>query len=165
MKSPGHVCTICQKEKLDQEDWFLMIESPWDDRLKVLQWNDIFATHQGVHAACSPAHVQELVAHWMATGSLAHPFARTNQRPAERLMGRRKPGWAAEMDKLNASGIRQLGELAVHREALNRILLQNPESLVSVLDALVSGLNNGQATEVAVEATEDQEDPTLVCTR
>ena len=32
------------------------------------------------------------------------------------------------------------GELAVHRESLRRLLMENPESLVPVLDALVNAL-------------------------
>jgi hypothetical protein len=163
VKATGPVCTICQREKLDQEDWFLMIENERDDRLRVLQWNDALALHAGVYAACGRAHVQELAAHWIATGSLAHPFAHASQAPGKMMIARRRPAWAAEVDNSSASAIRLLGELAVHREALNRILLQNPQSLVSVLDALVCGLDNSVTVDTTGEEVESQDEGTLVC--
>jgi hypothetical protein len=138
VKPRGWVCTICQKDKQDEDDWFLMIENAWDDRLKVLKWDDEFALQDGVYAACGPAHVQELAAHWMATGSLAHPFAQASEREGTTATSRPWPGWPLEA--ANSADVGLLGELAVHREALNRILMQNPESLVGVLEALVSCL-------------------------
>ena len=69
-------CTICEEEHLGSDGWFLLTENEWMDRLKILAWDDLLATQGGVHCLCSTAHVQELVAHWMATGSLHYPFAR-----------------------------------------------------------------------------------------
>ena len=95
-----------------------------------------------MHAACSPSHVQQLVAHWMATGGLDYPFAHVGAvtAPSAPL-----PEKVFNQDFSPHAGSRVLGELAVHRESLRRLLMENPESLVPVLDALVSALykNNG----------------------
>src|SRR3984957_12302548 len=70
-------CTICGEQKNSAEVWFLLTESHWQDKLKVLQWQDEIAERDGMYGACCPAHVEELVIHWMTTGSLDFPFATT----------------------------------------------------------------------------------------
>ena len=65
------VCTICEQERVGVDGWFMLAENEWLDRLKVLAWNDTLAVREDVHCLCCVAHVQELVAHWMATDSLA----------------------------------------------------------------------------------------------
>ena len=54
----------------------MLTENEWTDRLKILSWNETLAGHQGVLAACGAAHVQQMVVHWMAVGSLEYPLAR-----------------------------------------------------------------------------------------
>ena len=78
-KSRVYTCVICGEEKPDHDSWFLLAENQWEDKLKVLQWNKQLAKSGAL--ACSPAHVEELVIHWMTTGSLDYPFARTSTRP------------------------------------------------------------------------------------
>jgi hypothetical protein len=68
------VCAICGEERLGGSTWFLVAEYRWDDKLKILHWSDYLAAYDGVEAACSTAHVRELVVHWMTTGSLRYPF-------------------------------------------------------------------------------------------
>src|SRR5256885_9879912 len=72
----GAVCAICGEERLGGSTWFLVAEYRWDDKLKILHWSDYLVAYDGVEAACSTAHVRELVVHWMTTGSLRYPFAR-----------------------------------------------------------------------------------------
>jgi hypothetical protein len=149
-------CAICQVEGRDRQSWFLLAENHWEDRLKILQWNDLLAGHDGMYAACSVFHVQQLVAHWMATGSLDYPFARsgaTRKRPFSQGEWGRK----AEATGPNLGGITQLGEIAVHRETLQRVLLENPESLLSILDALVSALDHTGYRQPVGELPEEQE--------
>ena len=69
-------CTICGnfKEEEDQT-WFLMTESCWEDKLNVWKWNQAMAAREAVHSLCSPRHVRELIIHWMTTGCLHYPFA------------------------------------------------------------------------------------------
>jgi len=132
-----HECTICGEACFDNPGWFLILEDRWEDRLRILQWHDGLAGQPGIHLACGAAHVQELVVHWMTTGSLDHPFARSGRRkiPVPRytsLWPRRAAG--------TAQRARQVCELAVHRESMTRVLGENPQSLKAVLDALVRAL-------------------------
>jgi hypothetical protein len=70
-----HACTICGTERMTDADWFLIAESRWEDRVKVLQWNDQLAMRPSIHTACSPNHVRELVVHWMTTGIIRSPMS------------------------------------------------------------------------------------------
>lgn len=131
-------CTICGEKRSGRPRWFLIAEDRWQDKLLILHWDDALATRDGIHCACSAAHVQQLVVHWMTTGSLDHPFA---QHFAERdkqlnLVSSRTRG----VDDLPGSGVRQIGELSVHRESMQRVLGESPQSLQTILDALLSAL-------------------------
>jgi len=114
-KSRVYTCAICGEEKPDHDSWFLLAENQWEDKLKILQWHERLA--KSLALACSPAHVEELVIHWMTTGSLDYPFARTSTRPR---WTSRQP-WSASCD-LDMTGVRQIGELAVDRESMERVL-------------------------------------------
>jgi hypothetical protein len=132
-------CRICQCEKRNGERWFLVTENNWEDRVKILPWSEKLARGRGAHGACSPSHVQQLVAHWMATGSLDYPFARHACKSAQASFLEEN---ALEGDLAPAlEKSRPLGELAVDRESLKQVLIENPESLVPVLDALVTALD------------------------
>jgi hypothetical protein len=132
-------CTICGEEKSAAQVWFLLTESPWEDKLRVLQWHDEVAEREGMYQACCPAHVEELVIHWMTTGSLDFPFATTATMP--RKLGRGMS--IASLPTLlepDTRGARQLGELAVHRESMGRLLNESPDSLQLILDELTRAL-------------------------
>src|ERR1700742_216388 len=70
-------CAICGRTKGAEDGWFLMVESRWQDKVKILQWHHQLAGQAGIHRVCGPSHAQELVVHWMTTGSMNYPFART----------------------------------------------------------------------------------------
>jgi hypothetical protein len=142
-------CTICGESRRDNEGWFLLTENRWTDRLKILGWNDQLVAQLGVFPACGAAHVQQLVVHWMAMGSLAHPFARVRSGCAG--PPRKLPADAPEPD---SRGAKVIGELAVHRESLSRILIENPESLASILAALISALPGDRRPTLAEEHDE-----------
>lgn len=146
-------CAICLEPRLGGDGWFLLIENRWTDRLKILGWNDGLASEPGVHAACGAEHVQQLVIHWMAMGTLDYPFARTH-REAKRSLRRpsEKPASTPEPD---TRGIKVFGELAVHRESLERVLSENPQSLASILLALISALG-GQHNSLPGEEMEEE---------
>jgi hypothetical protein len=131
-------CTICGECKLGTQRWFLALEDRWQDKLKIVHWDDRLAIQEGVHRACSPAHLQELVVHWMTTGTLDYPFARTTTRSASPAP-RRSGGWTAR-GHFDDGRVKPIGELAIHRESMQRVLSENPESLRSILDALLSAL-------------------------
>jgi len=73
----------------------------------------------------------------MATGALDYPFAHVGAATATSAPLSEQ---VFNQDFSPHAGSRVLGELAVHRESLRRLLVESPESLVPVLDALVSAL-------------------------
>jgi hypothetical protein len=131
--SQPFACVVCGEEHLRPQHWFLLTENQWLNRVKILLWSDSLACQPGVLPVCCPEHVQELVAHWMATGSLNYPFAKV---PGKRGTHRNTPvPWEADTRKGTV-----VGELAVHRESLVRLLDENPQALTGMLDALMHGL-------------------------
>ena len=134
----NQLCTICGEEKTAGQVWFLIAESHWEDKLRVLHWHDGLAKRSGVHRACCPAHVQELVAYWMTLGSLDHlcNMAVTTVGAAERRVRPTLP----ILTEPDTGEARQIGELAVDRESLDRALNENPGSLQILLDELLDTL-------------------------
>ena len=132
------VCTICGALRRAQERWFLVIEDRWQDKLKILHWEDRLAAVPGIHCACGSGHLQQLVVHWMTTGSLDHPFART---AGDMESYGRRPSRCAPVVEIDRHGGRQIGELSVHRESMQRVLAERPQSLQTILDALLSALH------------------------
>jgi hypothetical protein len=131
-------CTICGEDKLPGQVWLLVAESHCEDKLRVLQWQDELARRQGIYAACCPHHVQELVVHWMTTGSLNYPFATVGVKLAR---SRRRSGSLLPMlEDPDIRGARQISELAVDRESVGRAIREDPESLQVILDELVNAL-------------------------
>ena len=130
-------CAICLEPRWGGDGWFLLTENQWTDRLKILGWNDNLAREPGVYAACGAEHVQQLVIHWMAMGTLEYPFARTHRGGKGAA---RKNSAVPATPEPDTRGIKVYGELAVHRESLERVLGENPQSLASILLALISAL-------------------------
>jgi hypothetical protein len=137
MKNDQVTCAICGEQRQDEDGWFVLVENRWTDRLKILVWNEALASADETHLACGAAHVQQLVVHWMTMGSLEYPFAQ-----GPRTARITKPRCVKEIPRAEADlgGTRVVGELAVHRESLERILQESPESLAAILEALTSAL-------------------------
>ena len=135
------VCTVCGEQKMSGQVWFLLAESAWEDKLRILHWQDRLANREGIHRACSPAHVQELVTHWMTMGTLDYPFA--NSGPA--VASRRILASVPVVEEPDTQGVRQVGEIAVHRESVSRVLEENPDSLQIILDELSDALEREAA--------------------
>jgi hypothetical protein len=138
-----HICTICGREKT-KPGWFLVIENRWEDKLRVFQWDDRLATKSRVHEVCSATHARELALHWMSTGTLNYPFARSDFREPDGIFP------TADGD-LNGSGAQELGALTVHRESIRRVLGENPNSLNAILDELAFALRPKGETELDLE--------------
>jgi hypothetical protein len=131
-------CTICGEERSAGQVWFLVAESHWEDKLKVLEWQDELAKRQGIYAACCGGHVEELVVHWMTTGSLDYPFATVGLKPDRH---RQRLGWTLPtIEEPDIRGARLIGELAVDRESVRRALREDPDSLQVILDELLNAL-------------------------
>ena len=153
MKAREMCCAICGEERTSADGWFMLTENQWTDRLKILGWNDALAAHPSIYLACGAAHVQQLVVHWMTMGSLEYPFAIAapeRKTPPEKAT-------AARSANVETRGAKVIGELAVHRESLARILRENPESLAGILEALLSALGGRPQLEPS-EQVEDEEE-------
>jgi hypothetical protein len=131
-------CAICGEERTAGQVWFLVAESHWEDKLKVLEWQDELVRRRGIYAACSGGHVEELVVHWMTTGSLDYPFATVGHKIERR---RQRLGWILPtIEEPDTRGARLIGELAVDRESVRRALREDPDSLQVILDELLHAL-------------------------
>jgi len=129
------LCTVCGEQKSAGQVWFLVAESHWEDKVAILQWEDEISYRKGMHRACCPAHVEQLVVHWMTTGSLDFPFAN-----AEERLQRRPGSCLPVVLEADTQGARQIGELSVHRESMDRVLHESPDSLQIILDELSDAL-------------------------
>jgi hypothetical protein len=130
------LCAICGEERSPNQPRFLLAENTWEDKLTILQWDAQIASRAGIQVACGIDHVEELVIHWMTTGRLDYPFARITMGAAT---------WrhiATRGARIDISGGRQIGELAVHRESMERLLAENPQSLKMILDTLIDALRH-----------------------
>ena len=154
-------CTICLQSHGKNENWFLLLENRWTDRLKIFGWNEKLASHPVVHAACSVGHVQQLVVHWVTTGTLDYPFACSRFSDMEGIATPTDvPVSRSEPDTAEAV---VLGELAVDRESMERILIENPESLGSLLAALSEALSGHERTrQAAIHSRVEEEAYDLV---
>ena len=148
-----NVCAICGGRRLGTDSWFLVAENRWEDKLQVLQWNERLAAHEGIQRACSAAHVEELVVHWMTTGSLGYPFARAGF--GVKSLRRSCARWDAIWD-VDTKGAQLIGELAVHRESMERVLVESPQSLRAILDALLGALRRETAGSDEGSQPEDE---------
>jgi hypothetical protein len=147
------MCTICGEHHRGGDGWFLVAEDSWLESLKVLHWNEILAGQPEVHCLCSAAHVREMVARWMATGRLAYPFASVSSpRQKTTQSGNKKCLVAGAKLEVQADGL--IGELAVHRESLERALREHPQCLSTILEALLSALDD---TPIKTEISPVQE--------
>jgi hypothetical protein len=133
-----HECTICGEERSAGQVWFLVAENQWEDKLRVLEWKDSLATRRGIYAACSAGHVEELVVHWMTTGSLDYPFATVGCKPERRKQ--RLGSILPNIEEPDTRGSRLIVELAVDRQSVLRALREDPDSLQVILDELLNAL-------------------------
>jgi hypothetical protein len=150
-------CSICGSNGNGPSTrWFLVVENSWEDKLTILEWNEQFADLDGVRQACSVAHVQEMVVHWMTMGSLDFPFAEL------RLIGKARPLRTRGLGVCEiGTSVRPIGELAVHRESMQRVLSESPHSLKVILDALLAALRR-ECPELPRDPEVDQEAPESV---
>jgi hypothetical protein len=141
------ICTICGDEKLQGQVWFLVAESHWEDKLRILKWQDELADRRGMLRACCPAHVQELVTHWMTSGDLSFLLAPLEMMPSNLPAGR--PSGLPIVAEADTKGAYAIGELAVDRESVGRALNENPDSLLIILDELRDALERETAAASA----------------
>jgi hypothetical protein len=116
---------ICGEPRTNTDGWFMLTEKRWTDRLRILKWNEALVGQQGVQTACGRTHVQQMVVHCMPMGSLDDPLASIPPLASGWVRGRQRtmPRKATEPD---SSDSKVVGELAVQRESLPRVLRENP---------------------------------------
>jgi hypothetical protein len=68
-----NTCAVCGEGNSENKTRFLLAENRWQDKLTILEWNEQTASHTSVQVACCVNHAEELVVHWIATGSLNYP--------------------------------------------------------------------------------------------
>ena len=86
----------------------------------------------------------------MTSGRLDYPFARTALGAAAwRTISRPNPG-------VDLRGAKRIGELAVHRDSVERLLSENPRSLRVILDELLRALRQEIGQEQTVDAIQEQ---------
>ncbi len=141
-----HACSVCGEISATPEHWFLAFQGAAIDKLTIIKWNNRLASAAGMQPACCVAHVRELVVHWMATGSIDHPFARPDSwdGPCRRWNDHRSP-WH-DIDLRDAV---LLSELTADHEGLRRVLNHNPDALRSLLDSLQGTLHAELRNDVA----------------
>ena len=152
-------CAICGEERLSGKSRFLVAENRWEDKLAILHWDEKLVSRDGIQTACSISHVEELVIHWMTTGSIDYSFANTA------LGSARWRRWAGPNTRVDLTGARQISELAVHRESVERLLTENPQSLQGMLDALQDALRletMGHSDGIQVQAQGRDEEACVV---
>ena len=150
--SPKWYCTICDQGVVMGQRWFALAQNRLQDRLSIFHPEEDTGLGR-VHYACSPAHVRELVIHWMVTGNLDYPFAQPVPRRRPAAHGR-VPLWDPSHQRL----LTPIGELAVDRDAVQRLLGENPAGLEVILaelnDALEKSVDKSPETGTLADLPE-----------
>jgi hypothetical protein len=92
----------------------------------------------------------------MVTGRLDYPFALVS--PANPGKVRSFTSSDTAPVEVDVRGSRVVGELAVHRESLTRVLQENPQSLSGVLEALIGALGTSSAPQISQEQPVHEEE-------
>jgi hypothetical protein len=125
------LCSVCTRESADHSGWFLVVENQWCDRLKVLRWHPLLAQQAHIRSVCGRLHLKLLINHWFAYSNLEY----LTREPESAVLD---PCEVYEPVYALTSDGRLLGELAVHRESPTNNWSGSPETLESILDALVA---------------------------
>ena len=144
-------CTICEEEAAPRQRGFALAQNRLEDRLSIFHREDVAATGN-MRYACSPAHAQELVIHWMITGNLDYPFAEPapGLKPAVHSVA---PLW--EWNGNLPKALVPIGELAIDREAVQRLLRENPVGLEVILEELHDALQESIAGPIETQSLAD----------
>lgn len=147
----GWSCTICGENMPASRRSFAVVQSRLEDKVRIFHREDM-AGPRGVQGACCSAHVRELVIHWMVTGSLDYPFADARSKHKLAVQSpTRSPGGQGAFDSLAVP----IGELAIDRDSVSRILSENPAWLEVILGELHDALERSIETRPAVIALAD----------
>ncbi len=132
----SHYCAVCNQTVEDDAFAYLLTTNPAQNRLTILRWDRSLCQSERARAACEPEHVLEIVAYWMACGTLDLTFAQAAPFPIPPGQDRAP---AARSIRAHTQP-KSIGELTVNRETLHQVLENNPQALASILDSLLEGL-------------------------
>jgi hypothetical protein len=131
-------CRICDQSTRSGQRWFAVVEDFSKDTLTVFHREAVRASESG-YSVCSAVHVCELVVHWMVTGSLDYPFANAGR-------GRGREHFSLPLPQRVAAGQPPaIGELAIDRQAMPRVLYENPGAVQVMLEELHQALERSVA--------------------
>jgi hypothetical protein len=145
-------CALCHEPRLPDAEWFQLVENRWTDRLKICRFQEVLAFRPTTFNVCGTAHLRELIVHWMTTGRLDFPFAEVSARHS-RLLTLRSKGPQRSIAEPVLPQFAYVGELAVHRDSLIRILRENPHALSEVLEEVIRTIQPVEKKKAAAEPT------------
>ena len=131
----GTSCVVCGIETKRHSGWFLVRENRWLDRLVVLSWHSVVARQPRTYSVCGEQHLRTLLTHWLTYANLEFLAAGNFSWIEGNHICK------ADHDTAKLSAGKVVGELAVHRESVSRVWTGSPESLASILDALIGGID------------------------
>jgi len=124
-------CSVCGRDTLRRDGWFLVVENRWLDRLKILTWHPSLACQQGFKSACGREHLKILIGFWLDQASLGLVPRAGEFMPITSNTGPDN----AELGP-DAYG-KLIGELSVFRETFSRVWTGSPATLEAIVDALI----------------------------
>lgn len=140
-------CSVCGTTNIHREDWFLVVENRWLDRLRIFSWHPSLASRAGFLSACGREHLKVLVAHWLEHASLRLV---TKLEPPSPAAGEVRPS-PEQSDVVAGLAVRLLGDLAVCREPFSRSWTGSAESLECIIRALAPVQEPVRESREAVE--------------
>ena len=126
-------CAVCGIETNQHAGWLLVAENRWLDRLRILSWHPVLASQKDLLGVCGKQHLKTLIAHWLTEANLE---LQGNGYRVTPITSERQP--ETELGPLSAG--RLVGELSVHRQSFSRAWTGSAETLESILNALVGGV-------------------------
>jgi hypothetical protein len=132
-------CAVCGQIVEEDDCGYLLSTHPLTNRITIFCWSSARARIDEVRAACQPQHAIEMVAEWIACGTLNLTFADASLPHVSRrksTLSRRNPGTRVFSQPL--------GELAINPETVRRLFEGNPGALASMLDCLLEALRRDQ---------------------
>jgi hypothetical protein len=148
----SHYCAVCGNPVENDALAYLLTTNSTTNRLTIFRWHKNLSRIERARAACEPEHALELVAHWMASGTLELDFAQATSCRAPRNAD---DALAIEPAHFRAQP-KPISELTVNRDSLQRVLEENPQALASILDSLLEALQRDKNAKAGVIHTSNE---------
>lgn len=141
---PSRCCVVCSRVAEQSAAAYLLFANPEGQRLYIQRWDKKLTRRRGAMTACQASHVIEIVALWVATGSLDFTFAKvTVAHDCQPSRSKRATG-VSSGGVGRKYGSSYVGELDVDRSSLQLALATNPELLMDMLEELQEVLRSDE---------------------